>query len=269
MNHFPIKRIAAAVVIITFIISCAKVPITGRKQLHLLPESQMAAMALTEYKTFLSTSKVSTDASNTAMVKRVGDRISKAVTTYMNSHNYSKRVAGYVWEFNLVEDKTVNAWCMPGGKVVVYSGLLPITQNETALAVVMGHEIAHAIAQHGNERMSQGMALYLGGVAVNVATSTKSDTAQMLFNTAYGVSSQLGQLAFSRGHESEADKLGLVFMSLAGYDPHEATAFWKRMAAQGNGANIPFFLSTHPTDDKRIKDIEAFMPEAMKYYVKP
>jgi predicted Zn-dependent protease len=156
---------------------------------------------------------------------------------------------------------------MPGGKVVVYTGILPVTQNESGLAVVMGHEIAHAIAQHGNERMSQALALYLGGVALSVATSTKSDTAQMIFNTAYGVSAQLGQLAFSREQESEADKLGLVFMSMAGYDPHEATTFWTRMASQG-GAKPPFFLSTHPTDEKRIRDIQAYLPEAMKYYTK-
>ena len=156
---------------------------------------------------------------------------------------------------------------MPGGKVVVYSGILPITQNESGLAVVMGHEIAHAIARHGNERMSQSLALYLGGIAVGVATSSRSDTAQMIFNTAYGVSAQLGQLAFSREHETEGDKLGLVFMSMAGYDPHEAVAFWSRMAAQG-GAKPPFFLSTHPTDEKRIRDINAFMPTAMTFYKK-
>ncbi len=267
MTTLPLKRLISFFILIIFIVSCAKVPITGRKQLHLLPESQMAAMALTEYKTFLSTSKLSGDATHTAMVKRVGDRISRAVTTYLNSHHFGKRVEGYRWEFNLVDDKIVNAWCMPGGKVVVYTGLLPITQNENALAVVMGHEIAHAIAQHGNERMSQGLALYLGGVAVDVAASTKSDTAQMLFNTAYGLSSQLGQLAFSRKHELEADKLGLVFMSLAGYSPQEAVPFWTRMASHG-GAQVPFFLSTHPTDQKRIKEIQSFLPEAMKYYIK-
>ncbi len=267
MKSTNLKRFTALFTIVLFILSCTKVPISGRRQLHLLPESQMTAMALTEYKTFLSSNKISSDITNTAMVKRVGDRIAKAVTSYLNSHNYSKRVEGYTWEFNLVDDKTINAWCMPGGKVVVYTGLLPITQNETSLAVVMGHEIAHAIAQHGNERMSQGLALYLGGVAVEVAASTKSDTAQMLFNTAYGVSSQLGQLGFSRKHEIEADKLGLVFMSLAGYDPREAVAFWTRMAAGGK-TNIPFFLSTHPTDEKRIREIQTYMPEAMKFYVK-
>jgi len=268
MHHFPMKRTTLLAISLLLIIACAKVPISGRRQLHLVPDSEMNAMALTEYKNFLSTNKISTDVNNTAMVKRAGSKISTAVTSYLKSHNYSNRVDGYKWEFNLVEDKTVNAWCMPGGKVVVYSGILPVTQNETALAVVMGHEIAHAIARHGNERMSQNLALYLGGVALSVATSTKSDTAQMLFNTAYGISAQLGELAFSRTHESEADKLGLVFMAMAGYDPHEAISFWTRMSTMAGGSNIPFFLRTHPTDEKRIKDIQAFMPEAVKYYKK-
>ncbi len=267
MKFFPLKRLIALSVIITFIISCAKVPITGRRQLHLLPESQMNAMALTEYKTFLNTNKLSTNSNNAAMVQRIGQRIAASCTSYLKSHNYSSRIDGYNWEFNLVEDPTVNAWCMPGGKVVVYTGILPVTQTEAGLAVVMGHEISHAIAQHGNERMSQSLAFYLGGIAVNVATSTKSDTAQMIFNTAYGISAQLGQLAFSRDQESEADKLGLVFMSMAGYDPNEALTFWTRMASQG-GAKPPFFLSTHPTDQKRINDIRAYLPTAMTYYNK-
>ncbi len=266
--QFPLKRFLALVVVVLFIISCAKVPISGRRQLHLLPDQEMNALALTEYKSFLGTNKLSKDAINSAMVKRVGARISTAVTMYLKEHDYASRVKGYVWEYNLVEDKTINAWCMPGGKVVVYTGLLPVTQNETALAVVMGHEIAHAIARHGNERMSQSLAIYLGGAAINVATATRSDTTRMLFNTAYGVSSQLGALAFSRNQESEADKLGLVFMSMAGYDPHEATTFWTRMSTMSSGGATPFFLSTHPTDAKRIKDIQAFMPEAMKYFVK-
>ena len=177
MKTLMSKRILAFTIVATIIAACIKVPITGRKQLHLLPESEMQAMALTEYKSFLNSNKVSADATNTEMVKRIGNRISVSVTKYMNEHGYGKRVADYKWEFNLVEDKTVNAWCMPGGKVVVYTGILPITQNEPSLAVVMGHEIAHAIAQHGNERMSQSLAVYLGGVALNVATSTKSDTA--------------------------------------------------------------------------------------------
>lgn len=261
------KKYVLAFLAVVLVISCAKVPITGRKQLNLLPESELTGMALTQYKDFLNSNKLSTDANNSAMVNRVGQRIAAAVTTYLNKNKYGNRVAGYNWEFNLVDDKTVNAWCMPGGKVVVYTGLLPVTQNENALAVVMGHEIAHAIARHGNERMSQSLAIYMGGIALGVAMSSKSDTTQMIFNTAYGVSSQLGELAFSRSHESEADKLGLVFMALAGYDPQEALPFWKRMASLG-GVKPPFFLSTHPTDEKRIKDIEAYMPTAMKYYTK-
>jgi predicted Zn-dependent protease len=183
-----------------------------------------------------------------------------------SNKKYKKRIAGYKWQFNLVkEDKTVNAWCMPGGKVVVYSGLLPVTQNETALAVVMGHEIAHAIARHGNERMSQGMVVQTGAAVLSVALSSKSDATQELFNQSYGAASGLGVLAYSRKHESEADKLGLVFMAMAGYDPHEAIAFWERMAKESKGGNIAI-LSTHPSDEKRIADIKAFMPKAVKYY---
>jgi len=259
-------RIGVFLAALALVVACSKVPITGRKQLHLLPESQMTAMALTEYKDFLSKNQLSNDASNTAMVKRVGSKIATAVTTYMNDHKMGDRIKDYNWEFNLVEDKTVNAWCMPGGKVVVYSGLLPVTQTESALAVVMGHEIGHAVAQHGNERMSQSLAFYVGGIAMDVALSTKSDTTRMLFNTAYGIGSALGELAFSRDMESEADKLGLVFMALAGYNPNDAISFWQRMAAASGQSSTPVFLRTHPSDEQRIADIKAFMPTAMKYY---
>ena len=171
----------------------------------------------------------------------------------------------FKWEFNLVEDNTVNAWCMPGGKVVFYTGILPITKDEKGIAVVMGHEIAHAIARHGNERMSQGLALQGGGIALSLALSDKPELTQNLFQQAYGLGGQLGMLKYSRSHDSEADKMGLVFMAMAGYDPREAVEFWKRMAAQG-GQKPPEFLSTHPSDDTRIKDLEDFMPEALKYY---
>jgi predicted Zn-dependent protease len=267
MTNSKLKtRIGVFLAALLLVVACSKVPITGRKQLHLLPESQMTAMALQEYQTFLSQNQISNDAANTAMVKRIGGKIATAVTTYMNDHKMGDRVKDYNWEFNLVESKEVNAWCMPGGKVVVYTGILPVTQTESALAVVMGHEIGHAIAQHGNERMSQSLAFYLGGIALDVALSSKSDTTRMLFNTAYGVGSQLGELAFSRDQESEADKLGLVFMAMAGYNPNDAIAFWERMAAQGGKDATPVFLRTHPSDEQRIADIKAYMPQAMKYY---
>ena len=247
--------------------SCTRVPITGRKQLNMLPEVDMMNMSLTAYRDFLKSNKVVADNDpKTVLVKKVGGRISKAVEEFMNSNKkYKKRIDGFVWEFNVVDDKVVNAWCMPGGKVVVYTGLLPITEDESSLAVVMGHEIAHAIARHGNERMSQGLAMQMAGVAVAVAVSQKSAQTQNVFLQSYGVASGLGMLAYSRKHETEADKMGLVFMAMAGYDPNVAPSFWERMSKSG-GVKPPELLSTHPSDETRIKDIKAFLPTAMKYY---
>jgi predicted Zn-dependent protease len=203
------------------------------------------------------------------MVKRVGQNIQAAVTKYMNQNKLGSRIAGYKWEFNLVEDKAVNAWCMPGGKVVVYSGLLPVTQTEPALAVVMGHEIAHAVARHGNERMSQQLLAQAGETALSVALANKSPQTQAAFMTAYGVGSQVGVLLpYSRLQESEADKLGLIFSAMAGYDPREAPAFWQRMAKASGGGAPPEILSTHPSDQTRINDLNKFMPQALKYYKK-
>ncbi|MGQ0829520.1 MAG: M48 family metallopeptidase [Bacteroidota bacterium] len=251
-----------------FFISCEKVPITGRKQVSLVSESEMIGLSLTSYKEFLAKNPPApaTDP-NTQLVKRVGNDIAKAVEKFMKEKGLSTRLKGYQWEFNLVNDKTVNAWCMPGGKVVVYSGLLAVTQTENALACVMGHEIAHAVARHGNERMSQGLLVELGGVALSVALSQKTQLTQDLFLQSYGIGSQLGMLKYSRTHESEADKMGLVFMAMAGYDPNEAVGFWERMSKAGS-AQPPELLSTHPSDETRIADIKAFLPEAMKYYKK-
>ena len=247
-------------------VSCSTVPVTGRRQLDLVPNSQMLSMSFTEYNTFLQQNKLSTDAANTAMVKTVGQRIQRAVENYMAQNNLTSELSGFQWEFNLVEDKTPNAWCMPGGKVVVYTGILPLTQNETGLAVVMGHEIAHAIAKHGNERMSQGLAQQLGGVALDVALSQKPAQTRSLFLNSYNVGSGLGLLKYGRTQESEADHLGLIFMAMAGYDPQQAIPFWERMASQGGGQAPPEFLSTHPSDQTRIADLRRLMPEAMKYY---
>lgn len=236
--------------------------------MNLLSESELMKMSLTEYNKFMSAHPALPDSDpNTALVKKVGKNIQASVEKFMNSNKkFKSRIAGYKWEFNLVkEDKTINAWCMPGGKVVVYTGLLPVTQNETALAVVMGHEIAHAIARHGNERMSQGLAVQAGGAILSVAISTQSAVTQDIFNQSYGVASGLGVLTYSRKHELEADKLGLVFMAMAGYDPKEAVAFWERMAKASKGGG-PAVLSTHPSDEKRIEEIKKFLPKAMKYY---
>ena len=249
--------------------SCATVPLTGRRQLSLVPESEMISMSLTSYTDFLKTNTISSDKANTALVKEVGSNISAAVIKYFADNNLSGQLDGYQWEFNLVKnDTTVNAWCMPGGKVVVYSGLLPVTKDNNGLAVVVSHEIAHAVARHGNERMSQELLAQYGSLALNEAIKQKPDQTKKIFNTAYGLGSQVGvMLPFSRNHELEADKLGLIFMAMAGYDPETAVAFWERMAATG-GKKPPEFLSTHPSDVTRIDKIKAAIPEASKYYNK-
>lgn len=257
----------ALFLLIVMATSCSKVPITNRKQMNLLPESEMIAMGLTSYKEFLQQNPPEPASEAQAqMVKNIGGRIQNGVASYLAQNNMSDRIKGYNWEFNLVNSKEVNAWCMPGGKVVVYSGLLPVTQDETSLAIVVGHEVAHAVARHGNERMSQLLVQQMGGIALNVALSQKSEQTRALFNTAYGAGTTVGViLPYSRLQESEADKLGLIFAAMAGYDPREAPKFWQRMASQG-GSRPPELLSDHPSDQRRIKDLQAFLPEAMKYY---
>ncbi|HEY3347128.1 MAG TPA: M48 family metallopeptidase [Nitrospirota bacterium] len=248
--------------------ACSTVPITGRQQLSLVSSDQVLPLSLTQYKDFLSTHKVIEGTPDAKMVQRVGIRIQHAVEEFMAQQGMSSQLKGYQWEFHLVDDKEINAWCMPGGKVVVYSGILPTTKEETGLAVVMGHEIAHAVARHGEERMSQGLLTQLGGTALGVAIAKKPAQTQNIFMSAYGLGSQVGVLLpYSRLQESEADHLGLIFMAMAGYDPNQAVPFWQRMAAGKNGA-APEFLSTHPADATRIKQIQELIPEAMKYYRK-
>ena len=254
--------------LVLILAACATVPITGRKQMNLFPENEMIATSLTQYDAFLKENKLSTDKAKVAMVKSCGDRIAKAVEEFMNANGMGDRVANFQWEFNLVEDDTPNAWCMPGGKVVFYTGILPYTQTETGLAVVMGHEIAHAVARHGNERMSQQMGIQALGQGLAIALNEKPAETQQIWMTAFGVGANVGvMLPFSRSHEHEADKLGLIFMAMAGYDPAEAAEFWKRMSEIG-GQKPPEFLSTHPADEKRVKELQEYLPEAMKYYKK-
>lgn len=251
------------------VIACSTNAITGRKQLSLVPESQLQQMAVTEYRTFLNQSRVVSSSQNkdADMVKRVGSRIASAITNYYRGRGLGNEVANYQWEYNLVQNDAANAWCMPGGKIVVYTGLLPVTQNEAALAVVVGHEVAHALAKHGSERMSQGLLQQLGGVALDVALSNKSAETRGLFNAVYGVGSQVGfALPHSRNQELEADKLGLVYTALAGYDPRQAIPLWQRMKAMSDGNRPPQFLSTHPAEDTRIAELNRHMPEALRHY---
>lgn len=258
-----------AISILLVLTACSTVPLTGRRQLDLVPGSTMLTMSFQQYGQFLKENRVSGNVQQTEMVKRVGRKIQGAVEKYMVDNNFRHQLDGYQWEFNLVESKEVNAWCMPGGKVVVYTGILPVAKDENGLAVVMGHEIAHAVAKHGNERMSQGMLTELGGVALAVALRDKPQQTQQVFMSAFGVGAQVGVLLpFSRTHESEADHLGLIFMAMAGYDPHGAVTFWERMAQQGGG-KPPEFLSTHPSDQTRINKIKTELPEALRYYQKP
>jgi predicted Zn-dependent protease len=249
--------------------SCSSVPLTGRKQLNLLPESEMISMGLTNYSDFLKENPLSTDKINSALVNKVGSDISQAVMKYFTDNGLQSRLNGYQWEFNLVKnDSTPNAWCMPGGKVVVYTGILPYTADKDGLAVVVSHEIAHAVARHGNERMSQQLLIQMGGIALNEAIKQKPEETKGIFNTAYGIGSQVGiVLPYSRDHELEADKLGLIFMAMAGYNPETAIGFWERMASMG-GNKPPEFMSTHPSDATRINKIKAALPEIMPYYKK-
>ncbi|MCD6584762.1 MAG: M48 family metallopeptidase [Desulfobacteraceae bacterium] len=264
-----IKIILIAIIGI-WLIACSTVPITGRHQLNLLPQETMLSMSLSEYDQFLKENQLSNNQAQIQMVKRVGLKIQKAVEQYFAQNNMSDELSNYAWEFNLVESNEINAWCMPGGKVVFYSGILPLTKDETGLAVVMGHEIAHAVAHHGNERMSQGLIAQMGNIALSTALETEPETTQQLWLAVYGLGAQYGlMLPYSRLHENEADRMGLMFMSMAGYDPNAAVGFWQRMAAQKKGAARSEFLSTHPSDKKRIQNIRALIPEAMGYYKKP
>jgi len=263
------KRFIAALIVTVSLYACSTNAFTGRSQLTLYSEQEIQTMATQEYRQFLTENKVvaANVSKDAEMVKRVGQRIAKAVTDYAAKNNLTKEIEGYQWEYNLVDSKEVNAWCMPGGKIVVYTGLLPITQNEAALAVVMGHEIMHAIAKHGNERMSEGMVQQLGGVALAAAVSSKPAETQDLFMTAYGIGSNVGvMLPFSRKNELEADKFGLYFTAMAGYNPQEAISLWKRMEQASGGSKPPEFLSTHALEENRIKELEKIMPQALAYY---
>jgi predicted Zn-dependent protease len=263
------KKIVYVLLIAILFTGCVLNLVTGRKQLSLVRESELQLMAVGQYRTFLTENAIlnTGTSAEAAMVRRVGNRIANAVTQYYNSQGKGSVLEGYNWEFNTIDDrKVVNAWCMPGGKVMVYSGLFSVTQSESALAVVLGHEIAHSIAKHGSERMSQALVQQMGGLALEIALLQKPEETRNLFLLSYGIGSQVGAiLPWSRQQETEADKFGLIYTAMAGYDPRVAIAFWQRMSA-ASGANPPEFLSTHPSDETRMKKLTQFMPEALKYY---
>ncbi len=259
------KKIISLIIVTLFLISCSTVPITGRKRINLVSDAQILPSSFAQYSGFLEENKLSTNTAKTNEVKQVGARISKAVDKYMRANGMTAEADAYRWEFNLIEDQTVNAWCMPGGKVVFYTGILPICDNIDGIAAVMGHEVAHAFAKHGQERMTSSYGQQLGGLAVALGTSSKDPKTQLLWNTVYGVGSQVGMLAYSRTHETEADKLGVVFMIMAGYKASEAVNVWVRMSQRADaGSAPPEFLSTHPSNQTRIKNLKDWIPEATK-----
>jgi predicted Zn-dependent protease len=256
--------LSVGLVAVLLFTGCTTAPITGRKQVKLVSDTAMIAQSAASYREVIAEGPLSSDRQQTEMVRRVGLRISAAVERYFAEHDQSELLKDFNWEFNLIDKDEPNAWCMPGGKVAFYTGILPYTRDETGVAVVMGHEIAHAVAGHGAERVSHQMIQQGGGYLLNVFTQN-SDYHAAIMNV-YGIGSELGGiLPYSRLHESEADRLGLIFMAMAGYDPNAAVGFWSRMAESGSG-KPPEFLSTHPSDDRRIRDIRQDLPEAMQYY---
>lgn len=257
-NKTDIMKKIIAFCLVLLLAACARVPISNRKQVNLLAESELIEMSKVEYNSFLSQHQVVNYGEQYEMVKRVGEKLAAAATEFLDKEHKLHRVQGFEWEFSLVESNELNAWCMPGGKICFYTGILDVCQDEQGVAVVMGHEIAHAIARHGNERMSKGGMVNLGGQILDVAISQQSESARYLLLNAYGIGAQVGYiLPFSRKHELEADMMGLVFMKLAGYDVNEAEDFWKRMSEKGG--SVPEFLSTHPNDEKRAQEIRDFI----------
>ena len=266
MKKIRIFLMSALVAVMASCGTSSTVPITGRKQNILVSDEQVLSLSNQQYQEYMKSAKASTNATNTAMVKRVGQNIANAVVSYLQQNGLAAEVSNYKWEFNLVQDKSVNAFCMPGGKIVVYEGLLPVTQDESSLAIVVGHEVAHAVAKHSAERLSNELrkqygSQILGAVLQGAGASTNL---QSISSTVFGIGTTLGGAAYSRSQESEADRLGLIFAAMAGYDPNVAVNFWQRMAsATGNNYSI---LSDHPSDQSRIKNIQGWLPEALQYY---
>ena len=263
------KKFLFCLMTLIFISSCAKVPLTGRKQILLFSDKEILALSLQNYNEYLKETPLSKDIANSNKIKTIGKNISAAVETYLKQNGLTAEVKNYAWDFQLVEEKSINAFCLPGGKVVFYEGILPITKNDNGIAVVMGHEIAHAVAKHSNERMSQQAMIEYGSAASGVLLNGKSEESKQIWNTAIGLGANIGVLLpYSRKHEYEADRLGLIFMAMAGYNPNEAVDFWSRMEKLSGGNSTPEFLSTHPSSKKRIEEMKKNLPEALRYYKK-
>ena len=254
--------------ILLLLLGCATVPITGRSQLSMIKNSELIPMSFQQYEEVLKANEISENNTQATLIKKVGVKIQKAVEAYLEKEGQSEVLNDFEWEFNLIEDETVNAWCMPGGKVAFYTGILPVCQGEKGIAVVMGHEIAHAIANHGRERMSQGLITNGLLASLSLATQNKSALTRDILLQSVGAGTQMGILKFSRKHESEADRMGLVFMAIAGYNPEAAPGFWERMAEMSDGADAPEWISTHPSNERRIEDLKKHLPEALEYYDK-
>lgn len=249
--------------VLGLVVSCAKNPFTGKNTMAFVPNSQIFPMAFQQYDEFLGENKVVTGTSEAKKIETIGMKIKTAAERYLNANGHADYLEGYEWEYKLVQSDELNAWCMPGGKIVFYTGILPVCKDDAGIAAVMGHEVAHALANHGQQRMSAGLIQQLGAVGAQVAVANKDSQTQALVMQAYGVSSQVGgMLPFSRAHESEADMIGLTLMAIAGYNPENAVSLWERMSAQSNGESPPEFLSTHPSNETRIQKLTELVPQA-------
>ena len=257
------KKIYIGIGLSVLLFGCATNPFTGKSTLALVSNSEILPSAFQQYNQFLSENKVISGTSDAKKVENIGTKIKVAAEKWLTANGQSGYLSDYKWEYKLVESKEANAWCMPGGKIVVYSGILPITKDDAGLATVLGHEVSHALANHGQQRMSAGLLQQLGGAGVAAATGGQKEETQQLAMTAYGLTTQFGgMLPFSRNHENEADMIGLTLMAIAGYNPEQSVVFWSRMSANSGGKAPPEFMSTHPSDATRIANLKALIPQA-------
>ena len=258
-----LNKVFPLFIVAILIFGCATNPFTGKKTIALVGNNQLFPSSFTQYNQVLSENKVITGTKDAEMITRVGQRIATAAERWLDANGHQGYLKDYKWEYKLIESEQVNAWCMPGGKIAFYTGILPIAQNETGIAAIMGHEVAHALGNHGQQRMSTGILQQAGGVGVALATGNQSPEKQQMWMQAYGIGSQVGfALPFSRGHETEADNIGIQLMAIAGYNPDEASELWKRMKANSGGQAPPEFMSTHPSNDSRISNLKARAPKA-------